>query len=83
MDEQGVAEVAQVRAAKTNALDGAMFDAINDTIERLSGERRLCIVLDMDSFAGDLHSGLPAGAGQLRGGPHTGWSAPRRSHRSR
>ena len=46
VDGRGVAEVAMVRADKMNALDPAMFDAINAAIEQLSADASLrCVVL--------------------------------------
>lgn len=62
LDEHGVADVALARADKMNALDPAMFDALLDTLQRLSREPRLravvlhgegrafCAGLDMASF---------------------------------
>lgn len=63
IDAHGVAEVALARADKMNALDPAMFEAINATIARLRDEKRVravvlhgegrafCAGLDMGSFA--------------------------------
>lgn len=63
IDDHGVAEVALNRADKMNALDPAMFDAINAAIARLRDEkhvravvlhgegRAFCAGLDMGSFA--------------------------------
>ena len=62
-DERGIAEVCLVRADKMNALDAALFAAINDAIARLAEAPRLrcvllhgegkafCAGLDMASFA--------------------------------
>ena len=72
--EQGVAHVRLSRADKMNALDGAMFEALAATIDRLkadnsvrvvvlSGEgRAFCAGLDMGSFAA-MASGDGAGVG--------------------
>lgn len=63
LDDQGVADVCLVRADKMNALDFAMFDALNAAIERLRAERGLravvlhgegrafCAGLDMGRFS--------------------------------
>lgn len=63
IDALGVAEVALTRADKMNALDAAMFEALNGAITRLRDERRVravvlhgegrafCAGLDMGSFA--------------------------------
>ena len=73
--EEGVADVRLVRSDKMNALDGAMFDAIEEAGEQLransevrvvvlSGEgRAFCAGLDMGNFA------AMAGAGDDSGGP--------------
>jgi len=45
IDEHGVADVCMVRADKMNALDAAMFDALNAAIVRLRGEPRLRAVV--------------------------------------
>src|SRR3954470_9646152 len=66
---EGVADVRLVRADKMNALDGAMFDGLVGTIDRLgreqglragvlSGEgRAFCAGLDMGRFAAMKASG--------------------------
>lgn len=76
MDDQGVAEVALVRADKMNALDGAMFQALVDAIARLRGEpalravvlhgegRAFCAGLDKSSLQG-IAGGGAAGTGEL------------------
>ncbi|MBX3621016.1 MAG: crotonase/enoyl-CoA hydratase family protein [Rhizobacter sp.] len=63
VDERGVAEVALVRADKMNAIDAAMFRAINEAIEQLRADPRVravvvhgegrafCAGLDMGRFA--------------------------------
>ena len=63
IDEHGVADVALARPEKMNALDGAMFEALAKTLERLAQEpglravvlhgegRAFCAGLDMASFA--------------------------------
>ena len=62
VDDQGVAEVALVRADKMNAIDAAMFNAINDAIATLRDDPRVravvlhgegrafCAGLDMGRF---------------------------------
>jgi enoyl-CoA hydratase/carnithine racemase len=45
IDAQGIAEVVLNRADKLNALDPAMFEAINDTLARLARETKLRVVL--------------------------------------
>lgn len=62
VDAQGVAEVALVRGAKMNALDGAMFDALNAAIERLRHEPGLrAVVLHGEGRA--FCAGLDLGGG--------------------
>jgi enoyl-CoA hydratase/carnithine racemase len=63
VDEHGVADVALTRADKMNAIDAAMFRAINDAIEQLRTDARVravvvhgegrafCAGLDMGRFA--------------------------------
>jgi enoyl-CoA hydratase/carnithine racemase len=62
VDERGVAEVTLARADKMNAIDAAMFRAINEAIEQLRADARVravvlhgegrafCAGLDMGSF---------------------------------
>lgn len=45
VDERGVAEVALTRADKMNAIDAAMFRAINDAIEQLKADARVRVVV--------------------------------------
>lgn len=74
IDEHGVADVAMTRAAKLNALDPEMFDALRAALDQLRGERRLravvlhgegrafCAGLDMTSFE-RIGSGPPTDPG--------------------
>ena len=90
MDDAGVAEVRLSRADKMNALDGAMFNALADTLARLRampglravvlhGEgKAFCAGLDMASFA-TMASGDGAqtgGAADLRTRTHGLANAP-------
>jgi enoyl-CoA hydratase/carnithine racemase len=77
---EGIARVTLSRADKMNALDDAMFDAINATIERLRGEKALravvlhgdgrafCAGLDKSSLAG-IASGA-SGIGNIQDRTH-------------
>ncbi len=61
-----VADVRLARADKMNALDGAMFEAIADTIERLSAMRAVrCVVLSGEgrAFCAGLDMAAMAGGG--------------------
>ena len=81
IDEQGVADVCLVRADKMNALDAAMFDALNAAIARLDGEPRLravvlhgaarafCAGLDVSRFE-KISSGTDGGVRELRPRTH-------------
>lgn len=67
LDAQGVAEVVLARGERMNALDPAMFDAINAAIDRLRGDaavravvlhgegKAFCAGLDKGSFEGILN----------------------------
>ena len=64
VNAQGVGEVVMLRADKMNALDAAMFDALNAAVDQLHETRGLravvlhgegrafCAGLDMASFSG-------------------------------
>ncbi|AKJ27126.1 crotonase/enoyl-CoA hydratase family protein [Caldimonas brevitalea] len=45
VDDRGIAEVALVRVDKMNAIDPAMFSAINEAIERLRDDARVRVVV--------------------------------------
>ena len=76
----GVADVRLVRTDKMNALDGAMFDALIETGERLKGEvgvravvlsgegRAFCAGLDMGSFQSMASGERQGGGGSTSGG---------------
>jgi enoyl-CoA hydratase/carnithine racemase len=80
IDEQGVAEVTLARPDKMNALDPAMFDAINAAIAQLHGDKRVravvlhgegrafCAGLDKGSFEAML--GGPAQFGDIEARTH-------------
>jgi len=88
VDAQGVAEVALVRSAKMNALDAAMFDALNAAIERLRHEpglravvlhgegRAFCAGLDLGSAAGASLDGMAGAIGDLLPRTHGLANAP-------
>lgn len=94
--QDGVADVRMVRSDKMNALDGAMFDALIDTGERLkteaglravvlSGEgRAFCAGLDMGSFqqmaSGERRGGGGATSGELLTPKRTPGGANRAQH---
>lgn len=87
IDDAGVADVVLTRADKMNALDFAMFDAINAAIERLKAERGLravvlrgegrafCAGLDKDRFD-KLGAGAAGGARDLRTRTHGNANSP-------
>ena len=86
IDAEGVAEVALNRADKLNALDAAMFEGINQALDRLKGESHLRAVvlhgigrafsagLDVSNF-GSMASG-GSKRGDLRGRTHGLANAP-------
>ena len=81
IDEHGVADVCLVRADKMNALDAAMFDALNAAILRLKSEPRLravvlhgegrafCAGLDVSRFE-KISAGADGGIRELRPRTH-------------
>ncbi|MCC2635103.1 MAG: enoyl-CoA hydratase [Ramlibacter sp.] len=78
VDAHGVAEVTLVRADKMNALDPAMFRAINAAIDRLRGESGLrAVVLHGEgrAFCAGLDKGSLQGLGE--GGAGVGDIVPR------
>ena len=87
IDEQGIADVCLVRADKMNALDAAMFDALNAAIARLAREPRLravvlhgegrafCAGLDVSRFE-KISSGTDGGVRELRPRTHGLANAP-------
>lgn len=67
IDERGVAEVALTRADKMNAIDAAMFRAINDGIEQLKADARVRVVVvhgEGRAFCAGLDMGRFAQMGQ-------------------
>lgn len=67
IDESGVAEVALTRADKMNAIDAAMFRAINDAIEQLKTDARVRVVVvhgEGKAFCAGLDMGRFAQMGQ-------------------
>ncbi|WOB08300.1 crotonase/enoyl-CoA hydratase family protein [Piscinibacter gummiphilus] len=67
VDERGVAEVALTRADKMNAIDAAMFRAINDGIEQLKADPRVRVVVvhgEGKAFCAGLDMGRFAQMGQ-------------------
>ncbi|MBL0729172.1 crotonase/enoyl-CoA hydratase family protein [Piscinibacter sp. HJYY11] len=67
IDERGVAEVALTRADKMNAIDAAMFRAINDAIEQLKTDARVRVVVvhgEGRAFCAGLDMGRFAQMGQ-------------------
>ncbi len=87
MDDQGIAEVCLNRPDKLNALDGAMFDALNAVLAQLQQAPRLrcvllhsagkafCAGLDMASFAA-MAGGPGAAFGDLGRRTHGIANAP-------
>lgn len=70
--ENGVAEVALVRADKMNAIDAAMFNAINEAIAQLRGDARVRVVVlhgEGRAFCAGLDMGRfqEMGSGQTSG----------------
>lgn len=82
IDDAGIADVMLARPDKMNALDPAMFDALNDAIARLREARGLravvlhgegrafCAGLDMGSMAGTAQGGGSAGIRALEARTH-------------
>ncbi|MFT4265661.1 MAG: crotonase/enoyl-CoA hydratase family protein, partial [Xenophilus sp.] len=82
IDDAGIADVMLARPDKMNALDPAMFDALNEAIAHLRdapglravvlhGEgRAFCAGLDLGSMAGTAQDGGASGTGDLEARSH-------------